>query len=473
MRTEVSSPLPQRVETVVVGGGISGLTVAHELVRRDPTRSVLVLEKEPRIGGIVGSRDVSGYRVDTGPHGFVHGETGVRTLVDHLGLGEELLPATEEAEEILVLREGRLAPVPTTVRGFLTNPLLSPMAKLRVLGDLVVPPRSTEETVFDFCVRRFGVSVARAFAVPAVRGVTGGDARSLSIDAKFPSVRALEKRYRSVLVGATWEYWKYRRAALRRGGNLPSVREFGMRLHTFRGHGMQRIIDALGADLGERVRLGRTAERLDRVDGRTWRIALADGQAVDARQVVLALPTAATADLIEPHLPEAATTLAGVHHPDVRVIALGYRRRDLPADPRGIGFLASPGDGASILGTIHTSTIFPEQAPADRVLIRTLAGGSSSPGFAALSTAEAAAVIHRELARVFRIGGEPVFTFDHVWRRAIPEYHVGYREQADRVLADVAATPGLHVAGNAYRGVGVNDCVRLALAVAGSALAEP
>jgi protoporphyrinogen/coproporphyrinogen III oxidase len=144
----------------------------------------------------------------------------------------------------------------------------------------------------------------------------------------------------------------------------------------------------------------------------------------------------------------------------VRVVGLGYRRAHLAVQPDGIGFLTIPTERTRILGTIHTSTIFPEQAPEDTVLIRTLAGGVQDPAFSSLSTAEAVAAIHADLARVFGIRGRPVFSFDHLWRQAIPEYQIGHRSRVATALAAVAELGGVHLAGNTFHGVGVNDCVR-------------
>jgi len=259
--------------------------------------------------------------------------------------------------------------------------------------------------------------------------------------------------------------WEHQRAAGRRMPRLPRFEEFGMRLYSFRGQGMQRLVDALEKGVAQNLVLGSSVDRIER-DGRSWRALLSDGQVFVARHVVLALPAYHAAHLLQPHLPRFAATLTEIPHPDVRVVGIGYRRTDLSIQPDGIGFLAIPTEHTHILGTIHTSTIFPEQAPSGMVLIRTLAGGVQDRGFAELAAQEAVDTIHTDLQRIFGIRGQPVFSFDHLWRRSIPEYQVGHRSRIDAGWTAIARLGGMHVAGNTYYGVGINDCVRTARRVA-------
>jgi oxygen-dependent protoporphyrinogen oxidase len=461
----------KQFDVVVVGGGITGLTVAQQLSARSPGTSFTLLEAGERVGGIVGSYRRDGFTVDTGPHGFVvYGPGGVADLARELGLGDEMMVAEDPAQRLFLLSDDRrLVPMPTSVPSFLRSSLLDTRGKARVAAEIFVPRRTEEEPFFHFTARRFGVRAARALAVPAVLGVTGGDARNLSVDAKFPFIRQLERDHRSILLGALKETWKQQRAAGRRLPRLPKFEEFGMNLFSFRGQGMQRLIDVLEKAVTEHVRLNSVAEGIERA-GNGWRVRVSGGEVLDARHVVLALPAYRAAALLDAHLPRFAASLTEIPHPDVRVVGIGYRRADLAVQPDGIGFLTIPTERTHILGTIHTSTIFPEQAPPDTVLIRTLAGGVQDRGFAELPSAEAVDVIHDDLRRIFGVRGEPVFSFDHLWRRAIPEYQVGHRARIDAGLAAVAGLGGLHLAGNTYHGVGINDCVRDARRVTGEIL---
>ncbi|MGH3548674.1 MAG: protoporphyrinogen oxidase [Pseudonocardiaceae bacterium] len=459
--------MPNESDVLIIGGGISGLTVAQQLASRAPGSSFVLIEASDRVGGIVGSYRHAGYTVDTGPHGFVvYGPGGVADLAKELELDTEMMAAEDAAQRLFLLSDDRqLVPMPTSVPSFLRSPLLTWRGKLRFAAEIAVPRQLEEEPFFHFAARRFGQETARALAVPAVLGVTGGDSRNLSVDAKFPYIRYLERTSRSILIGALKAEWEHQRAAGRRMPRLPRFEEFGMRLYSFRGQGMQRLIDALEKTVAQHLVLGSSVDRIER-DGRSWRALTSDGQVFVARHVVLALPAYRGAHLLQPHLPRFAATLTEIPHPDVRVVGIGYRHSDLSIQPDGIGFLTIPTEHTHILGTIHTSTIFPEQAPSGTVLIRTLAGGVQDRGFAELTTQEAVETIHTDLARIFGIRGRPIFSFDHLWRRAIPEYQVGHRDRIDAGWAAVARLGGMHLAGNTYYGVGINDCVRTARRVA-------
>lgn len=457
----------QTLDVVVVGGGITGLTAAHTIRHRTPHATVALLEADPHVGGIVGAARVADHVVDIGPHGFIDNGSDTRALVDRLGLAEELISATPEAAKINLLDGPRLHRVPDNAAELLRTTLLTWRGKLRLCAEPLVARVHEEESAVDFVSRRFGTEVAERFAVPAVRGVVGGDAASFSIDGEFPMIKQLERRYGSVLVGAVINQIARRRAdpvATR----LPSFAEFGRRLKTFRGTGMQVLIDALAAELAPVIRTGTTVEALDRGPG-GWTVTTADGTALAARHVVVAVSSDAACALIAPHSPELSALLGGLPHPDIRVLALAYERSAVPGGFPGIGFIATPDPGGrtQLLGAIHASTIFPEQAPPGRHLIRTLSGGLPDSPILTMPHDEAVAAVHDELRTAFGILAPPVFAYDHLWRRPIPTYPVGHRTAVARLLGELRRSHGLHLAGNSYFGVGVNDCVRDGFRVAG------
>jgi oxygen-dependent protoporphyrinogen oxidase len=292
----------------------------------------------------------------------------------------------------------------------------------------------------------------------------------VSLDALLPRAREAERAHRSLLVAAArgrWARW--------RTGEPPP------KLTSFATLGMQRLVDGLEKALGDRVRAGCQVTGLEReAAGRTagerdaggrWRLVLGDGRVLMARTVILAVPAHAASPLLGRWAPDAARLLDGVPYADIRVTALGYRRADLRAAPDGFGFLTCPGEAARVLGAVYSSTIFPDQAPPGRVLLRSFAGGTADPGFASLPEPEAVATVRRDLGRILGIRAEPEFTHDHIWLRAIPQYLLGHAGRMAAVLRAAAGLGGLHMAGSAYHGVAVNDCVRDARRVAGEVLA--
>ncbi|UBI35731.1 protoporphyrinogen oxidase [Streptomyces mobaraensis] len=442
----------ERPRVAVVGAGVTGLTVAFELLSALPGAEVTVLEAAPVAGGKIARHRADGYTVELGPNGFLDNGADTRTLADALGLGPRLRPAADAARERFLLRGGRLLPLPLGSASFAASPLLSPAAKARVLAEPLVRRAAGEETVHAFLTRRFGPRAAALLAAPLVHGVTSGDPWTTSLDAAFPRIRALERDRGSLLLAAL--RGRLLRAAGRAG---PPPRLTG-----FADGGMRVLVDALTRRLGERLRTGRAVTALRRAPGPGggWLVETAGHEPVRAGHVVVTVPAPAAARLLTPHLPRAAATLAGVRYAPVRVVSVGYQRRDLAVLPRGFGYLTVPPEPTRILGVVHASVVFPDCAPPDGVLLRAFAGGAEDPGFAELDPDEAVAAVHRDVTTLFGPAAEPEFRHDHVWPEAIPQYAPGHGARVRALLDAVAGVPGLHLAGSAYHGVAVNECVR-------------
>jgi oxygen-dependent protoporphyrinogen oxidase len=435
------------LRAIVVGAGIAGLAAALTLSAR---HDVLVLEREPLPGGKIRSQRLDGYLFDWGPNGFLSNAAEVHALAAEAGIEGELKQAGSAATKRSVYWNGKLHALPEKPQQALGLSLLSPLGKLRALGELFVrAPRSEaahDETVYAFFERRFGREVAERLVSPALLGISGGDAKTAAVDAIFPRVREMEREHGSVLRGMV------------RGRRAPG------RLTSFGAGGMQRLTDAVALKLGERVRCGRAARRVEPRDG-GWRVV--DGnETVDAEAAVLAVPSDAAATLVEGFDPVLAELLRRIPYAPMRVAGIAFRPHDVPVPLDGFGFLVARGEGVRILGALYTSTIFPDQAPPDTAYVRVFLGGATDPGALDLDGDAARAIVRADLATTLGITAEPLAYHDVLWPRAIPQYGLAHRALLAEIDARVELHPGLSLAGNAYRGLGVGDSVREAVAVA-------
>ncbi|MGW7007002.1 protoporphyrinogen oxidase [Streptomyces sp. NPDC054933] len=439
----------RRPRVAVIGGGITGLVAAFDLSRAQPPCEVTVFEAADVIGGEIASHSADGYTVDLGPNGFLDSGSDLRRVVDALGIADELVPAADQARDRFILTGGRLLPLPSTARSVLSTPLLPASARMRLLAEpLVGRVEGREETVHAFLARRFGRQAADLLAPLLVHGVSAGAPRMISLDAAFPRIRELERQHRGLLALAA-------RTRLRqvRSGTVPATR-----LTSFRRGGMRVLVDALAARLADAIRTRSPVDRLERSVGGGWSLWTPHGE-TRADHVLLAVPAPAAAHLLQPHLPRAAQRLRAVRYAPIRVTALGYRRRSLPRAPRGFGFLAAPGEHTRMFGTVYSSSVFPDTAPADGVLLRVFAGGVEDPELTRLPADLVIERFHRDLAPLLGLTEPPEFTHDHVWREGIPQYELGHQARIQGVLSELATLPGLHAAGSAYHGVAVKDCV--------------
>jgi protoporphyrinogen/coproporphyrinogen III oxidase len=446
---------------IVIGAGISGLAAAHEAVARGA--DVIVLEAADHVGGAVRSTVIDGFTFDWGPNGFLANVPDTLALARSVGLGDDLVAASPEASRRYVYWDGALRPLPLTPGAFLRSELVSLPGKLRALTEFVIPHRTRrEETVDAFLARHFGYEIARVFGAPLVQGISGGDAREVSVDAMFPRLRSLEASHGSLLRGLL--------AARRRGGDAG--------LTSFRSGGMGRLTDALAASLGGRVRTGTRVASL-RSRGRPGTLAaievhLSDGAVLEDTQVVVAVPADVAAGLLRDEAPAAAEALRGIPSADLHVISFGFDRVDVPHALDGFGFLVPRGGRVRTLGATWNSAVFADQAPAGKVSLRVFAGGVSDPGFTALDDDAALAVARRDLELTMGITAEPHPRHLARWPRGVPQFTLGHVERVRTARERLATThPGLRLAGNYLDGVGVNDAVRTSAAAVRSLLATP
>ncbi len=464
---------PGRPRIVVVGGGISGLASAFRLREAVPGASLTVIEKQRGAGGIARSDEVDGYVVDRGPNGFLTNVPESVELARAVGLEDDLAPATDAAKHRMLFHRGELRSLPTGAGAFLGTGLLSPLAKARVALEPFVgrAPADADETVHRFAERRLGRAFADAFIAPMVLGITAGDAKLTSVGALFPRLKRLEDEHGGLFRGMLAR----RREARAKPDSAGGPAGPGGRLTSFRDGGIERLIDALRRELGSVVRTGREVTRIAAGgrtdgdgdgDGARYRVELDDGSVVAADVLIVATPAFVAAKLLADVLPEAKADLEAIPYAGVRVVGLGYAREHVPRPLDGFGFLVPRGQGVRILGCLWTSTLFPWQAPEGKALLRVIAGGVPDPAFVQLSDDEALAVVRDDLETTMGITAEPEMVHHVRWEKAIPQYWQGHSERVARIMAAADARPGLHLTGNAYYGIGVNDCARDASRVA-------
>ncbi len=454
-----------RKRIVVIGAGVTGLTAAHAL--EGAGHQVLVLERADRPGGVIRSVRRDGWLVETGPNTLLVNEPRMLEFFERLGLGPRLLEAPADARRRYLVRGGRPIAAPTGPLSFLASPLLGPGAKLRLLCEPLVRRArpGAEESVAAFTRRRLGAEALAQLVDPFVGGIHAGDPETLSIRHAFPTLHRHDREHGSLVLGALAAAQARRRAGRAR---------FGARSISFRG-GLQALIDALVHEVGDRLETRATITALE--PGAPWRIRWrgADDreQVVEADAVVAAVPAHAAARLPFPLAQAAALAgLDGLDHPPVTALALGFRREQIAHPLDGYGMLVPAREGMRILGTLFSSSLFPDRAPPGGALLSTFVGGSRRPDLARLPEPELVRVVLEDLATLLGVRGDPVFVHRTAWERAIPQYGLDH----DRFLAVVAAAeagmPGLHIGGPIRDGISVGDCLRAGWRLAGCA-AQP
>lgn len=443
---------------VVVGAGIAGLAAAHRLLAR-PARDVEVAlyDAAPRAGGTIGTERPDGFTIETGADTFITDKPWALALCERLGLSDELIATRPGERRTWVVRNGRLAPLPdgflmmapTALWPLAASPLFSWRGKLRMALDLVLPARRTgdDESLGAFVRRRLGREALERVADPLVGGIYTADPDRLSLAATMPRFQEMERTHGSVIRGL-------RHAADARG-------TAGARYGLFASHrdGMGGLIDALVARLPPDTLQTGVAVRDLEPTARGWRVRL-DARGVEADAVVLAVPSFVAASLVAPFDAALAAELDAIAYASSATVTLAVRADVVGPALRGFGFVVPFAEHRRLIACTFASRKWEGRAPEGFELLRAFLGGARNPEVVEEDDAALVRIACEELRALLGVSIEPVLTRVGRHRRAMPQYAVGHLDRIAAIEARTRALPGLALAGAAYRGVGIPDCVR-------------
>jgi protoporphyrinogen/coproporphyrinogen III oxidase len=447
----------QRKRVIVVGGGITGLAAAHRLKEQ---ADLVVVEAGDHFGGKFDTKRFDGVTFESGPDSFVAREPHMTTLADDVGLGDQLVsPAIFGAH---VWTRGELKRVPSNfVFGMPTSPwaafrsgLLSGRGSLRTLGDLLLPgPLSGPDvSVGDFVRRRFGPEVLERLVDPLLAGTRAGRAEDISLAAALPQIDGLARNHRGLARGFA--------ASKRTGAGVVGPPPF-----LAPRQGMSRLIEALIDDLSGNVDL-RTSARARRIefDADRYRLHLEGGRSVDGNAVILAVPSFVAATLLGELNPLAAAELRTIPYASVATACLIWPPGSVSLPRNVSGVLIPTGEGRTLAAATWFSQKWPHLAPADgRIVVKAFAGRAQGDAEVDLDDDRLLAALLDDLSAILPVEARPLTGYVVRWSRALPQYDVGHLHRVQRIEESLRATPGILLAGPAYRGTGISDSVKSAL----------
>lgn len=440
---------------IIIGGGISGLSVAWFLHERGvPVR---VWESRAHPGGTIATLREAGYLTERGPNSTMqkpgHPDDALGRLIRGVGLEARLQIANPAAERRYVLREGRLKPLPTSPLAFIFSSFFSWRAKGRLLLEPFIGRAQEEESIAAFVRRRLGDEFLDYVIEPFISGVYAGNPEALSVQAAVAKIYALEQRHGSLIRGALHQ------GRVMKGAGMPKGR-----LISF-DHGMALLPQTVSERLPQgTVQTNLTVTAVTPTVEGSW---LVEGMTPEghkrrerASQVVLSVPAPVAADLIAPFADEAARALRTIPYAPIASVALGYRRAHVAHPLDGFGFLVPRREQVPLLGALFSSTLFPGRAKAGRVLVTAFIGGAMHPEWLALSDRALVGQVESDLARCIQHGVSAEYVRLTRYTAAIPQYTMGHLERVHQVEAGLASFPGMHMRANWRDGVSVADCVR-------------
>lgn len=449
----------------IIGAGITGLTAAFYLRRKG--FEVTVYEASDRVGGVIQSARHDGFLAEFGPNTILETSPLVRQLITDAGLEGRRLYPDPRAEARYVVRGGRPVAMPGSPLGFFTTPLFSARAKLALLREPFVPPRreGPEESVAQFVRRRLGQEFLERAIDALVAGVYAGDPEKLSVPHAFPKLGQLEARYGSLIKGQILGAKDRRKR-----GDVAKDRapKFSF------DEGLQVLPDTLSRSLGDAVRLNAAVSSLRSAEDGWWLALQGRGQIAEFKHDALVYAgTAFGLARLQIETFESGSigaknqtartpelkTFAEIRYPPVASVVLGFRRQDIAHPCLGFGMLIPKIEGFKILGTIFSSALFPNRAPAGHVLLSSYVGGERYPDLARLPEQKLVELTCEDLRGLIGATGRPVFQHTSFYPQAIPQYNVGYGRYREAMSQLEGSAPGLFLAGHYRDGVSLSDSI--------------
>jgi protoporphyrinogen/coproporphyrinogen III oxidase len=469
----------------IIGAGITGLTAAFYLKRRGVP--VTVYEAGQHVGGVIQTVQRDGFLAENGPNTILETSPKIAQLVRDAGLSSRRLDSDPGAEARYVVRYRRPIEMPGSPLGFFTTRLFTARAKLAVLREPFVPRRrdGKEESVAEFVKRRLNQEFLDHAIDALVSGVYAGDAYKLSVPQAFPRLAELEARYGSLIKGQIFGARKRKRR-----GDVARDRA-----HKFSfDEGLQVLPDTLAMQLGDAVKLSTPVTKLAQVGG-GWILTLSEGRVtrapgigdsqspslhnfeVEHSAVIYCgtayklaelkieggpgspLPVVVAHGVTRPASEIDLSLFSEIRYPPVASVVLGFRREDVAHPCQGFGMLIPKVEGFRILGTIFSSSLFPNRAPAGHVTLTSYVGGERQPDLASRPPDELVALVNEDLRVLLGVKGKPVFQHTALYPRAIPQYNLGYGRYREAMNALEKQAAGLFLAGHYREGVSLGDSI--------------
>jgi oxygen-dependent protoporphyrinogen oxidase len=444
----------QRV--VIVGGGISGLSTAYYLARRGVGSTLI--EQRGRLGGVIETERIHGCVLEAGPDSFISQKPWALQLIRELGLGSDVIGSNDHLRVTYVLKNGRLVRlpdglmlmIPTKILPLAASSLLGWGTKLRMGLEWFRRPSKDavpDRSVDDFVAQHYGREAVDYLAEPLLAGIYGGDPDRLSVTSVLPRFVELERKYGSLTKGVLHE----RRKAAKQAHGMPLFQ-------TLRD-GLGQLVDALAARTGTALEVLRgAAETIERQPA-GYRVRV-NGEWVPADHVVLAAQAYQAGALLGPADERLTALLKAIPYSNSITISLGYGRAGLGHRLNGFGFLIPKKERKLMMACTWVATKFSGRVPDDKAVLRCFVGGEDGAALS-LSDEDLIARMRAELRDIMGVTETPVFTHIARWPRSMAQYTVGHEDRVREIESRVAQLPGLHLAGNAYHGIGIPDCVRM------------
>lgn len=452
----------------IIGGGIAGLSAAYYAQKSIPGSRITLLEASGCWGGKITTDrvpfDDGDFIIEGGPDTFLATKPWGVALCSELGISDRLNGTNPHQKNTYVLHKNRLQPlpdglammIPTDIPSILKSQLVSWPGKIRMGLDFMLPSQNghQDESLGHFVSRRLGREAYENLIEPLMSGIYAGDGDQLSLRSTFPYLHDLEAKHGSLARGAL----KMRQRMAAQGKSTQGSRSAFLTPTTGLAEIVEKLVEIL-TENGVELRLNTPVKTLGRSNHQTWNVILANGERLEADGVIMAAPAFAAAKIISELDSELAAVLGSISYASTATVTLAYRQSDLSRQLDGYGYVIPRREGRRALACTWTSTKFPHRAPQGYALVRVFVGRAGQEADIPWNEDGLLDVAREELKLTLGITTNPLVSRVSIWENAMPQYNLGHPEKLAKIDAALENIPGLALAGNGYRGIGIPDCI--------------
>lgn len=466
--SQIASHIGRIDRIAIIGAGITGLACAHriiELTKNQPNAPEIVLfEAAGQAGGVISSLNINNFVMELGPDSFITEKPWALDLCKRLGLASHIIATQEAKRRTYIAKGNKLHPLPdgfimlapTKLLPFARSSLLSFKGKIRMALDMLLPGKKDQagdESLADFVTRRLGKEALDRIAQPMISGIYTADPNKLSVAAAMPRLPKMEKEHGSII-----------KALLKRNQNTEATAGARYSLFVSLDQGLSLLVETILKLLPEgSLKLNSPVTNIELTANQAarpvWQITLADGKTYDAGAVVLSIPAHQSAKLLKAVDPNLANNLNSIPYASSCVVNFLYDKGEAKNLIEGFGFVVPACENRTILACTISSNKFANRAPDKHIALRVFLGGAMQPEKFALSDKEMLLQVKRDLRDLLGLTAEPVSYKVSRFPSSMPQYHVGHLTLIKKIEDACQALPNFALAGNAFRGVGIPDCI--------------
>ncbi|PDH47978.1 MAG: protoporphyrinogen oxidase [Bacteroidetes bacterium MED-G13] len=428
---------PKKVDNLIIGAGITGLSLAHFLKKFN--QDFIILESSKRIGGNINTVSKKGFTLENGPNTLLLDNKSIQALIEDFNISKNIIFPNEKAKNRFLIKNHILTPIPKNLTDFLKSNILSFSAKIRIFFEPFIKKHKKDTSVFNFIVKRFGKEFHDNLIVPFLNGIYAGDTKKMSIKFVLRKVWEMEQKNGSILKSIFLNKTNYQ------------PKSFSFK------NGLSDLLDCFKKELDKNIFLKIKVTSLTKKNNLNF-VQINDGQEIQCKNIISTIPAHCLKDIITDQ--KIITCLKKIEYHPLNVLHFSLERNKIYSPIDGFGVLAKPSDKLSFLGILFNSRIFPHLSPKKYDLITVMVGGAKQKNILKKPKKEIEKRVISDIKKIINFEGKIVLLNQFSWKKGIPQYDMNFLNLSKSIKNFTQKNPGLFIIGNFLEGVSVSNCIK-------------